>query len=177
MAVALTRRAVRDDDDVAELGPAAVEPPVEDEAAADARAERSMTGRSPRARRPSRHSASAAAFAVVLDPDRERRSARAARPAKSSVRAGRLTAPKRDARRAVDVQRDAEADRGRAPSSSRPSTTAVEPARNALLAGRRRRDLDRAPDRAVALDEPGEDLRPADVDADDPVWSRTTRLP
>ena len=51
-----------------------------------------------------------------------------------------------------------------------------------VLVSVRRRDLDRAADRAVARDESGEDLRPAEVDSDNTLFMHvaatiTARMP
>ena len=71
VAVPLARLAAGDHDDVAELGPAAVEPVVDDEAAADARPEREhdQVGRAPP--RPETPLGERRGVAVVLDAGRE----------------------------------------------------------------------------------------------------------
>ena len=90
--------------------------------------------------------------------------------------------PEGDARAPVDVQRDAEPDRRARRPRSRSSTTPSIAPEHLGLRPRRRRDLDRAADRAVARDEAGEDLRPAEVDPDNTFFTHvaatiTARMP
>ena len=113
---------------------------------------------------PSRHSASAAALPSFSTP--------AGRPYRSRARSGKCTCVERevhgaqgDAGAAIDVERDAVSDRGRAV-DEQVLDDAVDRAQHLLLRSVRGCDLDRAPDRPVARDEAGEDLRPAEVDPD-----------
>ena len=87
----------------------------------------------------------------------------------------------RNARPPVDVQGDAVSDRGRA-IREQILDDAVDRTQHLGLVPVRRRDLDRAADRAVARDESREDLRPAEVDPDNTLFTHvaatiTARMP
>ena len=89
--------------------------------------------------------------------------------------------PESDARAPVDVEGDAVSDRGRA-IREQVLDDAVDRAQHLGLVSVGRRDLDRAADRAVARDESGEDLRPAEVDPDNTLFTHvaatiTARMP
>lgn len=167
MAVALTRRAVRIDDDVTELGPAAVQTPVEHDAAANpgAEGERDEIGdAAPRAEAPLRKGDR---IAVVLEPDGDLETL-----PESAAEVERLErqidGPVGDARPSVDVHRHADADRP-GPLREQLLEERFELGEERLLTRGGRCDLDRTPDGAVSRDGSGEDLRPANVDSDDPV--------
>ena len=113
VAVPLARLAAGDDDDVPELGPAAIETVVDDEAAADARAEREhdQVRRAPP--RPEPPLGERRGVAVVLDAGRQPVAlAGAVREVHLVER--EVHRAQRDAGAAIDVERDAVADRGRA---------------------------------------------------------------
>ena len=87
----------------------------------------------------------------------------------------------RDARPPVDVEGDAVPDRGRTV-REQVLDDAVDRAQHLGLVPVGRRDLDRAADRAVARNESGEDLRPAEVDPDNTLFTHvaatiTARMP
>jgi polyisoprenyl-teichoic acid--peptidoglycan teichoic acid transferase len=167
VAVPLARRAVCVYDDVPELRPAAIQVPVEHDTAAHSRAEpeHDQVARSPAgAEAPfgERHR-----VAVVLDPDRERESrAQVTREIERLERQVHRTV--RDPGLAIDVHRDTDADR-LCPVCEQAFDGRFELGKEWLLPVGRRRDLRHSPDRTVARDRPGEDLRPADVDSDDSV--------
>ena len=161
----------RHDDDVPELGPAAVEAPVEHEPAADAGAEREH--------RPGRRSPPRAEpplgerrrVAVVLDAGRQPEPLAQRGREKSTSWSGRLFARSAIPVRAVDRHRDADADRGRTVGEQTARRRRRAPARNVL--GRRRWASGPRSSRPIEPSRPtrpAQDLRPADVDPDDPVW-------
>ena len=175
-------RAARLDHDVAELGSAAggaaVRAAVQDQAAADPGAERehhdvprpACGARPPLGDR--------RGVAVVVE--RDRQAVPLAHPvAQVDALERDVHGLERAARALVDPRRDPEAERlrhralrGAAPRPSRRARRAARPARSASL-GRSMR----APERAVARDDRGEDLRPADVDPDDPRLLQNARVP
>ena len=129
---------------------------------------------------PRRHSASAAALPSFSTPAGTPWRSRA-RFGKWTSWSGRLTARSATPRAAVDVERHAEADRGRAVRHE-VRDDAVDRAQHLFLAAVGRRDLDRAADRAVPRDEAGADLRPAQVDSDNAFFTHvaatiTARMP
>ena len=129
---------------------------------------------------PSRHSASAAALPSFSTPA----GMRVALPRAI----GEVDAMEREVDRAernagppIDVERDAVPDRGRAV-GEQILDDAVDRAQHLRLVSVGRRDLDRAADRAVARDESCEDLRPAEVDPDNTLFTHvaatiTARMP
>src|SRR4051794_2441223 len=184
MAVAVTRPlarlTTRDDDRVTELGPAAVEVIVDDQAAADARAEREhdQVGHTlPRSEAPLREGCS---VAVVLDTGGKR--VALARPIREVHTVERkVHGPESDAGSPVDVQWDPVSD-GRRTVIQQILDDSVDRAEHRRLVSVGRRDLDRAADRAVAQDESCEDLRPAEVDPDNTLFTHvaatiTARMP
>ena len=104
VAVPLAGRPVGDDDDVAELRPAAVEPAVEDEPAADARAEREHDEVAARRARRRVATRRARPRCRRSRPRPGGRTAPAARPASRTSASGRLTEPSGHARALVDVR-------------------------------------------------------------------------
>ena len=149
---------------------AAVGTPVEDQPAADAGAEREHE-----------HVARAACPRRRATRRSRRRSrrcrSRPAAPNRSPIRSrsgdvGRAgCSPSRDAVPValVDLRRNAEAERGDVVVARARRSSSRSPSSDVLLRRDRRRRLAVALDRAVAVDEAGEDLRPAEVDADDAV--------
>ncbi len=168
VAVPLAWGAVGVHDDVPELGPAAIEPPVEHDPPADPGAEREsdhVAGPSACADAPFRQRDG---VAVVLDAHRH------AEPVAEvlreiEVREREIDGAERDPGPAIDVHRDADADR---PTALREQLgdEALELGEELRLAARRRGNLDRAAYPAVSCDRSCEDLRPADVHPDDQVW-------
>ena len=167
VAAPLARRPIGRDDDVTELGPAAVEPSVDHHAAADAGSERERDEvvRAPaRADPPLRERDR---IAVVLDPDRQREPL--AEMCREVERAQReIDGAEADPRAPIDVHRDPDPDRGGAV-GEQILDEPVELFEERRLARRSTSDLDRPPDRAVSRDHAGEHLRPADVHPDDQV--------
>ena len=141
VAVALARRAVRLHDDVAELGPAAVQPPVEHDAAPtpvpSARATRSVRPRPA----PSRHSASAIALPSFSSPTgMPKRSWSSPREVERCE--GQVDRAEGDARPAGRCSSAPRRRCARTPSSSMVSSTS-RARRGTRPGGRRRRHLDR----------------------------------
>ena len=178
-AAAAAEDAVVDDHDVAELGAgadrAAVRPAAEDQPAADPGAEREhdhVASSRARRRRATRRS-----------PPRSRRCrSPTGRPSRSRITSrsgtstsGMFTEPIAIAGPLVDPRRDAEADRDDA-LVEQLAHGGLEAVEQRLLGVERRRVLAVREHRPVALDDAGEDLRPADVDADH-VGSHGRRLP
>ena len=180
VAVPLAGLAARDDDDVTELGPAAVEMIVDDEPSADAGSEREhdQVGRTPPGTEPPL--GEGRGVAVVLDAGGKRVAlARAIREVNAVER--EVDGAEGDAGPPIDVQRDAVSDRGRTV-REQILDDAVDRPQHLGLVPVGRRDLDRAADRAVARDESGEDLRPAEVDSDNTLFTHvaatiTARMP
>ena len=164
MAVSLTGLPTSDDDDVPELGPPAVEVIVDHEAATDAGAEgeHDQVGRLRPCPEPpfgERRS-----VAVVLDTGWQGIAVSGAIGEVNCVER-EVRGPQGDAGAAIDVERDAVPDRSRAIEEQR-LDNAVDRAQHLGLRSVRGCDLDRAPDRPVARDEAGENLRSTEVDSD-----------
>jgi polyisoprenyl-teichoic acid--peptidoglycan teichoic acid transferase len=176
----LARLTTRDDDRVTELGPAAVEVIVDDQAAADAGAEREhdQVGHSPP--RPEAPLGEGCGVAVVLDAGRKR--VALARPVREvHTVEWEVHGPERDTGSPVDVQRHPVSDRHRTV-RQQILDDAVDRAEHRGLIPVGRRNLDRAADRAVAQHQPCEDLRPAEVDPDNTLFTHvaatiTARMP
>ena len=146
---ALAGLAVLDDDDVPELGPAAVEPAADHDPAADARAEREqdqVVGAAPGAERELGEGGGAR---VVVDADRKAEPFAASRSRKSRSCSGMFTGAEDRARALVDTRRDAEPDRATMSGVLQLPHDLVERRRAAPPATRRRRPLDRPPHAAV----------------------------
>ena len=180
VAVPLAGLAAGDDDDVPELGPAAVEAIVDHEAAADAGAEgeHDQVGRTPPGPEPP--FGEGRRVAVVLDARRQPEALAGAIGEVHLVQR-QVHGPQGDAGAAVDVERNAVPDRGGAV-LEQVLDDAVDRLEHLRLGPVRRRDLDRAADRPVARDEAGEDLRPAEVDPDNTFFTHvaatiTARMP
>ena len=175
---ALARLAVLDDHHVAELGPAAVEPAAGDDAAADAGAEREQheLARVPRPA-PATGSASAAALASLSTADRQ------AEPL------AHLGAEARGRGAGCSRRRGRRRCAGRRAPGRRIPTAATSgvPQLAHHLDERRRAGLPATSSgvgrssarstRAVLVDEPGEDLRPAEIDPDDARCRPRRRVP
>ena len=167
VAVPLAAWAIRLDDDVAQLGPASVQAPVEHDSAADTGPERErehVGGSPPRTEPPL---GERRRVAVVLEPDRQSKPLAQAGP-EVEVGEREVVRAQRDPRRTVDRHGDTDPDRSRTV-LEQPLDHGVELAEEGVGPVGRCGDLDRPPDRAVALERAAEDLRPADVHSDDPV--------
>jgi len=178
--VPLARLPPGDHDHVPELGPAAIEMAVDDDAAADAGAEGEhdhVCRPLPRTEPPF---GEGGGIAVVLDAGRE--------PVALVRAIGEVHLMQReihgaqgDAGPAVDVEGNAVSDRGRTV-GEKILDDPVDRAEHVGLASVGGRDLDRAADRPVARDEAGENLRPAEVDPDNTFFTHvaatiTARMP
>lgn len=180
VAVPLARLSAGDHDHVPELGPAPVEMVVDDQSAADPGAEGEhdqIRGTSTCSEPPLGERRS---IAVVLDAGGQpvERSG-AVREVHLVQR--KIDSPQCDTGTAIDVERDAVSDRRR-PVPEQVLNDSVDRVQDLILGSIRRRDFDRTADRAVALDETGEDFRPAEVDPDNAFFMHlaatiTARMP
>ena len=180
VAASLTGSPTGDDHDVPELGPTPVEAIVDDEAAADAgsESEHDQVCRLPP--RPEPPFGERRGIAVVLDAGRQGVALASA--------IGEVDRVQREVRRSqgdagatIDVEGHAVPDRSRA-IDEQVLDNAVDRGQHLLLRSVRGRDLDRAPDRAVARDEAGKNLRSAEVDSDNAFFMHraatiTARMP
>lgn len=178
--VALAGRPSLDHDGVPELGPTAVEPIVDHDAATDPRTEREhdQVARAP----PGAESplGKSCRIAVVLDSGRQPVTlARAGR--KVNVVNRQVDCTEGDTAPPVDIERDAVPDRSRS-FLEQVVDEAVDGAEDLLGRSVWRRDLDRASDRPVARDQTRENLRSAEVDSDNTLFMHraatiTARMP
>ena len=172
-AAALARNPVVLDHHVTELRPASVQLPVEDHAAAAPGAERQHHHRLDVTAGARVELAVRRRVCIVFDPDGDREpllhSRAEIQPLERDVHRS-LDA----SRRLVEAGRDAEAERDD-PVVHQLLDGAVEPFQERILRGGRRRRLTPVLDRAVAPHDPRQDLRAAEIDADDarvvqPCW-------
>ena len=168
VAVPLAGRAVGLDDDVTELGPAAIEPrrrarcppPTPVPSVSITRFDAPFPA-------PSFHSASVAAFASFSTPTGSPNRDRARAPTRSKSSSGRFVARRIRPRAALEVRRHAEPERHDAVVEQLPRPHASSAARTSCSESLGALALVPCEDRPVAVDDAREDLRPADVDSDD----------
>ncbi len=167
--VPLARLSTGDDDGVPELRPAAIQVTVDDNAAADPRSEREHDhvrhappcSQAPLGQR--------GGVAVILGAGRKPEAvARSLR--KVDILKRQIDGLERQARTAIDVQRDAEPDCER-PLADELRHDAVDRSEYLLLARSRSWNLDRTADLAPARDESREDLGTAQIDADNAFFT------
>src|SRR4051794_5962285 len=173
---ALAGQTVVLDHDMAELGPTAVQPSVEDRAPAAPGAERQHHHRVGLPRRAEVELRVGRRVRVVLEPDRKTEAlghARAEVDRRVEWDVHCLPGP---SRLLIDRRGDAEADR-RDGVVQELLDRAVEARQQVVLRRDRRRVLAPALHVPVPVDDPREDLRSAEVDADDALSVQTARLP
>src|SRR4029077_5321616 len=172
----LTRNAVVDDDHVAELGPAAEELPVHDRAAAAAGSERQHHHRLDVAGSAEPELGVRGRICIVLDPDRQAEPL-AHPPAKiHALVEWDVDGLQRTARLLVDRGRQPEAE-GRNVVGEELLDCGVEPCEQLILRSGRSRILPAPLDVSPVVDDPGQDLGAAEIDADDTVSVQSARLP
>jgi len=176
----LTGLPTSNDHDVPEFGPPAVEAIVDDKAATDscAKGEHDQVCRLPP--RPEPPFGERCGVAVVLDAGRQGIAFAGAIGEVDCVER-EVRGSQGDAGATIDVEGHAVPDRSRA-IDEQVLDNAVDRGQHLLLRSVRGRDLDRAPDRPVARDEAGKNLRSAEVDSDNAFFMHraatiTARMP
>src|SRR3954453_21380974 len=172
----LTRNAVVDDDHVTELGPAAEELPVHDRAAAAAGSERQHHHRLDVAGSAEFELGVRGRICIVLDPDRQAEPLPHPPAKVDALAKWDVDRLQRAAGLLVDRRRQPEAE-ARDVVGAELLDRSIEPGEQLVLRAGRSRGLPAPLHLSPVVDDPGQDLGTAEIDADDTFSVQSARLP